>query len=80
MKFLAARIPRLFIEEMRHQATFQVMNRYLSSLVETQTGSLVIENCGQLDRLVPQTRTATTAGGGFPTESQRRWWQLQERR
>ncbi|KAI9533983.1 hypothetical protein NQZ68_018351 [Dissostichus eleginoides] len=28
--------------------------------------------------LVPPTRTATTAGGGFPTQSQRRWWQLQE--
>lgn len=33
---------------------------------------------GVLDRLVPPTHTATTAGGGFPTQSQRRWWQWQQ--
>lgn len=27
-----------------------------------------------LDRLVAATRAATTAGAGFPTQSQRRWW------
>lgn len=41
------------------------------------TGNRVVRYVDVLDRLVPPTRAATTAGGGFPTQSQRRWWQLQ---
>lgn len=48
------------------------------ALLKGKTGSRVFSNSGVLDRLVPPTRTATTAGGGFPTQSQRRWWQLWE--
>lgn len=36
-------------------------------------------DCVALDRLVAATRAATTAGAGFPTQSQRRWWPPLER-
>lgn len=44
----------------------------------SKTGNRVFQYCVSLDRLVPPTRTATTAGAGFPTQSQRRWWQLRD--
>lgn len=48
------------------------------AVLKSKTGNGVFQNYGSLDRLVPPTRTATTAGGGFPTQSQRRWWKLEE--